>query len=74
MTATSSTIMQVAPASKAGMVASTEEVSYELGGATGVALMGSLLSFAYSATFMLPAAFVWTTRHNKQHRHQAADL
>ncbi|MBE5214572.1 MFS transporter [Pectobacterium sp. A535-S3-A17] len=57
MTAASSTIMQVAPASKAGMAASIEEVSYELGGATGVTLMGSLLSFAYSATFMLPAGF-----------------
>ncbi len=70
MTAASSTIMQVAPASKAGMAASIEEVSYELGGATGVTLMGSLLSFAYSATFMLPAGLlhrtprmtVWTKR------------
>ncbi|BES87015.1 MFS transporter [Pectobacterium araliae] len=57
MTAASSTIMQVAPAAKAGMAASIEEVSYELGGATGVTLMGSLLSFAYSATFMLPTGF-----------------
>ncbi|AOR63103.1 MFS transporter [Pectobacterium wasabiae] len=57
MTAASSTIMHVAPAEKAGMAASIEEVSYELGGATGVTLMGSLLSFAYSATFMLPTGF-----------------
>ncbi|TKY81200.1 MFS transporter [Pectobacterium polonicum] len=57
MTAASSTIMQVAPAAKAGMAASIEEVSYELGGATGVTLMGSLLSFTYSATFMLPTGF-----------------
>lgn len=57
MTAASSTIVQVSLAEKAGMAASIEEVSYELGGATGVTLMGSLLSFAHSATFMLPVGF-----------------
>lgn len=56
MTAASSTIMQSAPASRAGMAASVEEMSYELGGALGVTLMGSLLSAVYSATLLLPAA------------------
>lgn len=54
MTAASSTIMQSVPPSRAGMVASVEEMSYELGGALGVTLMGSLLSFVYSASLILP--------------------
>lgn len=54
MTAASSTIMMSAPAHRAGMAASIEEVSYELGGALGVALMGSLLSAVYTATLALP--------------------
>ncbi|WP_341669307.1 MFS transporter [Alcaligenes sp. SDU_A2] len=55
MTAASSTIMQSVPASRAGMAASIEEMSYELGGALGVTLMGSLLSAVYSATLILPS-------------------
>jgi DHA2 family multidrug resistance protein-like MFS transporter len=54
MTAASSTIMQSVPPSRAGMVASVEEMSYELGGALGVTIMGSLLSFVYSASLILP--------------------
>lgn len=54
MTAASSTIMQSAPPDRAGMAASIEEVSYELGGALGVTLMGSLLSGVYARA--LPAA------------------
>lgn len=48
MTAASSTIMQSAPPDRAGMAASIEEVSYELGGAVGVTVMGSLLSAVYA--------------------------
>jgi len=54
MTAASSAIMLNAPAERAGMAASIEEVSYELGGAFGVALMGSLLSFTYTASLVMP--------------------
>ncbi len=54
MTAASSTIMQSVPSSRAGMAASVEEMSYELGGALGVTIMGSLLSFVYSASLVLP--------------------
>ncbi|AUZ49063.1 MFS transporter [Pseudomonas orientalis] len=56
LTAASSTIMLSAPADKAGMAASLEEVSFELGGAAGVTLAGSLLSaiYAYSASQMIP--------------------
>lgn len=55
MTAASSTIMQSAPVDRAGMAASVEEVSYELGSVFGVTLMGSILSLAYASTLNLPA-------------------
>ncbi|MCC2597239.1 MFS transporter [Pusillimonas sp. MFBS29] len=55
MTAASSTIMDKAPPDRAGMAASIEEVSYELGGAIGVTLMGSILSAVYDAVLELPA-------------------
>jgi len=54
MTAASSTIMHSAPPERAGMAASIEEVSYELGGAIGVTLMGSILSACYIASVQLP--------------------
>jgi DHA2 family multidrug resistance protein-like MFS transporter len=44
----SSTIMQAADAARAGMAASIEEVGFELGNALGVAVFGSLMSFAYA--------------------------
>ena len=55
MTAASSTIMQSATPERAGMAASIEEVSYELGGALGVTLMGSILSGVYAHTLAVPA-------------------
>ncbi|MES2025710.1 MAG: MFS transporter [Pseudomonadota bacterium] len=54
MTAASSTIMQSAPADRAGMAASIEEVSYELGSVVGVTLMGSILSLVYASRLVLP--------------------
>ena len=36
------------------MAASVEEVSYELGGALGVALLGSLMSALYTRAMILP--------------------
>lgn len=64
MTAASSTIMQSAPPERAGMAASVEEVSYELGGALGVTFMGSLLTFIYGRSMDLPqtAALPGTVR------------
>ena len=47
--------MQSAPADRAGMAASVEEVSYELGSVFGVTLMGSILSLAYASALNLPA-------------------
>lgn len=54
MTAASSAIMLSAPADRAGMAASIEEVSYELGGAIGIAIMGSILTAIYGASLVLP--------------------
>lgn len=50
-----SAIMGNAPANRAGMAASIEEVSYEFGSLTAVALLGSALSLIFSATIVLPA-------------------
>ena len=55
MTAASSAIMLSAPEDRAGMAASVEEVSYELGGALGVALLGSLMTAIYTRMMVLPA-------------------
>lgn len=54
MTAASSSIMLSAPEDRAGMAASVEEVSYELGGALGIAILGSLMSALYSRAMILP--------------------
>lgn len=57
MTAASSAIMLNAPADRAGMAASVEEVSYELGGALGIAILGSLMAGVYSASFAATGGF-----------------
>ena len=49
MTGASASIMLNAPAERAGMAASVEEVSYELGGGLGVAIFGSLMSAIYTS-------------------------
>jgi len=54
MTAASTVIMLSAPEERAGMAASVEEVSFELGGALGIALLGSLMSALYSHAMALP--------------------
>ncbi|MBR7651235.1 MFS transporter [Brucella oryzae] len=54
MTGASSAIMTNAPAEKAGMAASIEEVSFELGNALGVTLFGSILSVFYTASLVIP--------------------
>lgn len=57
MSAASSTIMESAPPERAGMAASVEEVSYELGGAMGVAILGSIISAIYTASLAIPAGY-----------------
>lgn len=54
MTVASNAIMVSAPEERAGMAASVEEVSYELGGAIGIAVLGSIMSAVYTAAFALP--------------------
>lgn len=54
VTGASAAIMFNAPEDKAGMAASVEEVSYELGGSFGVALMGSLMTAVYASKLVLP--------------------
>lgn len=54
MTAASSAIMSNAPPARAGMAASIEEVSFELGGAIGIAVLGSVMSLVYTAFVVLP--------------------
>jgi DHA2 family multidrug resistance protein-like MFS transporter len=54
MTAASNSIMLNVPIEKAGMAASIEEVSFELGSALSITLLGSLSSFIYTASLVLP--------------------
>lgn len=54
MTGASTAIMSNAPSENAGMAASIEEVSYELGGSVGVTIMGSLMAAIYSFSLVLP--------------------
>lgn len=55
MTTASNSIMLNVPIEKAGMAASIEEVSFELGSALGITLLGSLSSFVYTVSIVLPA-------------------
>ncbi|TSD58603.1 MFS transporter [Aeromicrobium piscarium] len=51
----STAIVGNAPAHRAGMASSVEEVSYEFGNLTAVAFIGSLVALVYTATLTLPA-------------------
>lgn len=48
MTVASNAIMTNVDDDKAGMAASVEEVSYELGGSIGIAALGGVFSFTYT--------------------------
>lgn len=54
MTAASAAIVGNAPARRAGMASSVEEVSYEFGGLCGVAVLGSVINAVYARTFSAP--------------------
>lgn len=54
MSAASTAVMTSAPEDRAGMAASVEEVSYELGGAIGIAVLGSIMSAIYTAALIMP--------------------
>jgi DHA2 family multidrug resistance protein-like MFS transporter len=53
VTFASATIMNAAPPERAGMAASIEEVGFELGGALGVAIFGSIMTLAYALTLQV---------------------
>ncbi|NIZ12504.1 MFS transporter [Phaeobacter sp. HF9A] len=55
MTAASSVIMLSAPEDQAGMAASVQEVSFELGGAVGIAILGSVMTALYTRAMTVPA-------------------
>ncbi|WP_280109683.1 hypothetical protein [Nitratireductor aquibiodomus] len=55
MTAASSVIMLSTPEKHAGMAASVEEVSFELGGALGIAVLGSVMTALYTRAMTVPA-------------------
>ncbi|WP_339224101.1 MFS transporter [Paenibacillus sp. FSL H8-0332] len=55
MTAASYSIMSEAPPHKAGMAASIEEVAYEVGGASGIAIIGSTSTLAYTFSMHVPS-------------------
>ncbi|MBB5606437.1 MULTISPECIES: MFS transporter [unclassified Janthinobacterium] len=54
MTAASNAVMLNVAPQQAGMAASIEEVSYELGAVIGVTVLGTILSAVYSATLVIP--------------------
>lgn len=54
MTGASGAIMLNAPEKQAGMAASIEEVSYEIGSTAGVAMLGSMMTWMYARSFILP--------------------
>lgn len=54
MSVASTAIIGNAPARRAGMASSVEEVSYEFGNLAAVALLGSLLTTVYTMTIRLP--------------------
>lgn len=54
MSVASTAIMGNAPAHRAGMASSIEEVSYEFGSLFAVAVLGSLMAYLYTANIVLP--------------------
>lgn len=55
MSVASIAIVGNAPPGREGMASSVEEVSYEFGSLTAVAMLGSLITFIYSTVIRLPA-------------------
>ncbi len=65
---TTDLVMGAAPAERAGAASAISETSFELGGALGIAVLGSLFTFVYGRTFLaadqgaLPAAAIERAR------------
>lgn len=60
MTAASGVIMMSASEERAGMAASIQEVSFELGGALGIAILGSLMTALYTRAMIIPEGLAIT--------------
>lgn len=73
MTAASAAIIGGAPPHRAGMASSVEEVSYELGSLTGVAVLGSVLTAVYTGTVTLPAGTTDTAADSLDEARATAD-
>lgn len=56
LTTASASIMHSAPKESASTAASVEEVSYELGGAIGVTVFGSILTAVYARSYEAPSS------------------
>lgn len=68
----STAIIGSAPVHRAGMASSMEEVSYEFGNLTAVALLGSLLTEIYTSRFVLPNGAPEAARDSIESAHQLA--
>ena len=73
MSVASSAIIGNVPVRKAGMASAVEEVSYEFGSLTAVAILGSLISFLYSARITLPAGAPESAKDGIAEAFQVAD-
>ncbi|MFW8566934.1 MFS transporter [Orrella sp. 11846] len=69
MTAASNAMLLNAPLELSGMAASIEEVSYEMGAALGVAVLGSLLMVIYNLSFDVPASLSLSAEQSAQIAH-----
>ncbi len=72
MSVASSAIIGSAPVHRAGMASSVEEVSYEFGNLTAVALLGSLLTEIYTSRFVLPSGAPEAARDSIESAHELA--
>ncbi|MFV0285101.1 MAG: MFS transporter [Demequina sp.] len=64
MSVASIAIVGGAPPGREGMASSVEEVSYEFGSLTAVAMLGSLVSFVYSLVVVLPEGLPESARES----------
>jgi DHA2 family multidrug resistance protein-like MFS transporter len=63
MAVTSDTLLAVAPRDRAGAAAAISETSEELGGALGIAVLGSVLTAVYRSGLRLPAGLPGAAGH-----------
>jgi MFS transporter, DHA2 family, multidrug resistance protein len=73
MSVASTAIVGNVPARRAGMASSVEEVSYEFGSLTAVALLGSLITAVYASSIRLPEGAPAQAREGIEQAFSAAD-